>query len=113
MPPFPTAATILLPSAAMAMALHETAGAALDIHADTQFVVETHYLNATDRTLLARDVLRVHRVADVAMWVSSMALETLDISVQPGEATLAFDCTAPHDLDVLQYWGHMHGLGDA
>jgi len=88
-------------------------GWAVQIQPDTQFVVETHYLNATDRTLLARDVLRVHRVADVAMWVSSLALETLDLAVQPGEATLAFDCAAPRDLDVLQYWGHMHGLGDA
>src|SRR5205823_13365153 len=41
-------------------------GWAVQIAADAQFVVETHYINATDKPLLARDVLRVHRAAGAA-----------------------------------------------
>jgi hypothetical protein len=89
------------------------AGWAVQIAADTQFVVETHYIDATDKPLLARDVLRVHRAANVMQWVASMHLKTYDLAVQPGDATLAFDCTAPADVDLLEFWGHMHGLGAA
>ncbi|MEJ7601532.1 MAG: hypothetical protein WKG01_26745 [Kofleriaceae bacterium] len=89
------------------------AGWAVEIPADAQLVVETHYLNATDLPLLARDVIRVHRVpdAEVTRWVHAMHLKTYDLDVPPGVSTLAFDCRVPTDLSLFQFWGHQHERG--
>ena len=88
-------------------------GWATAIPADAQLVVETHYQNATDRPLLARDVIRVHRIADdeVTRWVAPMHLKTYDLTVPPGASSLAFDCTVPRALSLFQFWGHQHENG--
>lgn len=88
-------------------------GWATEIPADAQLVVETHYLNATDVPLLARDVIRVHRVvdADVTRWIAPMHLKTYDLVVPPGRSTLAFDCQVTRAVALFQFWGHQHENG--
>lgn len=88
-------------------------GWATEIPADAQLVVETHYQNATDLPLLARDVIRVRRVADadVTRWIAPMHLKTYDLAVPPGVSTLRFDCTVPRASSLFQFWGHQHESG--
>lgn len=89
------------------------AGWASEIPADTQFVLEMHYLNATDLPLLARDVIRIHLLpdAEITKWVHPMHLKTYDIAVPPGDSSRAFECTVPHAVALYEYWGHQHALG--
>ena len=89
------------------------AGWATNVAADVQFVIETHYQNATDLPLLARDVYRIHRIQaeEVVQWVDVMHLRTYDVTVPVGLSTLAFDCEVPTDLQLFEFWGHQHGYG--
>lgn len=89
------------------------AGWASEVPADTQFVLEMHYLNATDLPMLARDVIRIHRLPDaqITKWVHPMHLKTYDIAVPPGASSLAFECTVPHAVALYEHWGHQHELG--
>lgn len=88
-------------------------GWAAEIPADAQLVLEMHYQNAGDLPLLARDVIRIHRLPDeqIARWIHVMHLKIYDLIVGPGPTARAFDCTVPEDLALYQYWGHQHGLG--
>lgn len=88
-------------------------GWAVELAASEQFVIETHYLNATDLPLLARDVIRLHRAdpAQVTKWVHPMHLKTYDLVVAPGTSTLAFDCTVPSSVSLYEVWGHQHAAG--
>ena len=89
------------------------AGWAGEIPADDQLVLEMHYINVGELPLLARDVIRVHRLPDaqITRWIHAMHLKIYDLIVGPGETTLAFRCTVPADLSLYTFWGHQHGLG--
>jgi hypothetical protein len=88
-------------------------GWAAEIPADAQLVLEMHYINAGDLPLLARDVIRVHRLPDaqITRWIHAMHLKIYDLIIGPGETTLAFACTVPADLSLYTFWGHQHALG--
>lgn len=89
------------------------AGWAAEIPADAQLVLEMHYQNAGELPLLARDVIRIHRMPDdqITRWVHAMHLKIYDLVVGPGETTRVFTCTVPQDLALYTFWGHQHGLG--
>ncbi len=89
------------------------AGWASEIPADAQFVLEMHYQNSGDVPMLARDVIRIHRMPDaqITKWVHAMHLKIYDLVIGPGESTRSFECTVPQDVSLYQYWGHQHGLG--
>ncbi|TMQ24454.1 MAG: hypothetical protein E6J90_07905 [Deltaproteobacteria bacterium] len=89
------------------------AGWATEIPADAQFVLEMHYINAGELPLLARDVIRIHRLPDaqITKWLHAMHLKIYDLVIGPGETTLAFTCTVPEDLALYTFWGHQHALG--
>lgn len=86
------------------------AGWAAEIPADAQLVLEMHYLNTTDLPLLARDVIRMHRVpdAEIAHWVHALHMKTYDLIVPPGDSARAFDCTTATDVTLYEHWGHQH-----
>ena len=88
-------------------------GWAAEIPADDQLVLEMHYINVGELPLLARDVIRIHRLPDaqITRWIHAMHLKIYDLIVGPGETTLAFACTAPADLALYTFWGHQHALG--
>jgi hypothetical protein len=89
------------------------AGWASEIAADAQFVLEMHYQNSGEIPLVARDVIRIHKLPDaqITKWVHPMHLKIYDLVIGPGESTRSFECTVPQDLALYQYWGHQHGLG--
>lgn len=89
------------------------AGWAAEIPAEAQLVLEMHYINAGEQPLLARDVIRIHRLPDaqITRWVHAMHLKIYDLVIGPGATTLGFSCTAPADLALYTFWGHQHALG--
>ena len=88
-------------------------GWAAEIPADAQLVLEMHYQNAGELPLLARDVIRIHRLPDdqITRWIHMMHLAIFDLVVGLAPTTRAFDCTVPDDVALYQFWGHQHGLG--
>ena len=89
------------------------AGDAIRIPAGMAYVIQFHYLNASDLPILVRDVERLHLVSldSVTTWVSTMMALDLQLAITPGISTVSWDCIIPEDRDVLMLFGHMHELG--
>ncbi|HEX4418424.1 MAG TPA: hypothetical protein VH165_11020 [Kofleriaceae bacterium] len=90
-------------------------GDAIQIPENFPFVIQFHYLNATDNTILIRDVERLHvvPVSSVQTWISTMILTDLQLAVTPGASTVTWDCKLPADTNMIEQFGHMHDQGAA
>ena len=81
------------------------------------YVIQMHYVNASDKPILVRDVLRLKTrpTAEVSTWVAPATTTALDFTVPPGkeEKTLAFDCELDQPGSLLFISGHMHEQGAA
>lgn len=88
-------------------------GTGIHIPADTQYVLQMHYVNTGEVPILVRDVARLHRIdpAAVTTWIATMTTNDLTVDLPPGESTKTWDCTLAEDLDLLLVGGHMHELG--
>lgn len=77
------------------------------------YVLQFHYINATDSPLLVRDVARLERVdpASVKTWVSTLISTKIDLELPPGPTTKSWDCVMDQDRDLLIACGHMHERG--
>lgn len=93
------------------LALPEGHGA--KIPGDVHLVAQSHYVNAGDKPLRIRDVMRIELIdfADITEEAATFALNSIDFVVPPGESSVEFDCTVPYDMDVLLVGGHMHEQG--
>lgn len=89
------------------------AGHGIRIPQGMHYVLQFHYINATDAPLLVRDVARLERVdpASVTTWVSTLISTKIDLDLPPGPATASWDCTMDQDRDLLIACGHMHEMG--
>jgi hypothetical protein len=79
-----------------------------------QYVLQFHYVNASDRPILVRDVarLRVVDVEDVEVWTTTLTTNSLAIDIPaalPGSET--FDCEITEAVDLLLVGGHLHEQG--
>ena len=89
------------------------AGTGIHIPADTQYVLQMHYVNAGEVPILVRDVARLRKTdpAQVTTWVATMTTNDLEVRLTPGETVDTWDCTLAEDLDLMLLGGHMHELG--
>jgi len=77
-------------------------------------MVQTHYLNATDRTITARSVLDVKLApTDPSRKLASiMSATSLAINLPPQvESTMDITCHVKKDLEFIQVSNHMHDYG--
>src|SRR5688572_16291018 len=88
-------------------------GVGVMIPADSQYVLQMHYVNAGDQPILVRDVARLHRVdaAAVTTWAAALTTNDLTVNLPPGESTSSWDCVIENDVDLLLLGGHMHENG--
>lgn len=89
-------------------------GYAIHLPAGMPYVLQFHYINASDRPLLIRDVGRIHMVdpATVTTWLSSFVMQDFSLELPPEQETaISWDCTIPSDRRLLFVFGHMHEYG--
>jgi len=89
-------------------------GMAVRVSAGTQFVVQQHYVNTSDRDLLAHDVADIHFTAegDVETLMGFYANTDVGLHIAPeGETSLTVRCTVPWDMHLVRMSPHMHEHG--
>jgi len=77
-------------------------------------VIQSHYINTTDKPMLVRDVVQLDLIAmeDVQTWSAPIATNTIDLVVPAGETSeVTYDCVLEQDVDLLMLGGHMHEWG--
>jgi hypothetical protein len=77
-------------------------------------VMQSHYVNASPRPILVRDILRLKKrpISDVKTWVSLYVTAHLDFTIPAGKThSLTYDCPVPVDGKLLFLGGHMHEWG--
>lgn len=92
------------------------AGYATSLSSGKSLVIQSHYINASDKPIRIRDVVRLRKVplADVVEWAAIYATAHLGFKLPPGqESTVQFECTVPQDIRLLLAGGHMHENGSA
>ncbi len=89
-------------------------GIAMKVPAGAEIYAQTHYLNASDRTLLGQDVvdLRLIPASEVQEVAGAFANVDLGLRLPPGEETTrVVDCGVPRAMTVPWMLAHMHELG--
>ncbi len=89
-------------------------GYAVHLPAGYPMVVQSHHINANERPILVRDVIRLKRIAldKVQTWASVHITNGYGLQVPAQEqAQLEFDCIVEKDVDLLMVGGHMHEWG--
>ncbi len=89
------------------------AGHAIHVPQGMHYVLQYHYINASDYPILIRDVARLQKVdpATVTTWVSTLISTKINLAIPPGTSSISFDCTVDQDRDLLVACGHMHEMG--
>lgn len=80
-----------------------------------KLIIQFHYLNAGDKPLLVRDVIRLKKMAltDVQKWTSVYATNQVGFEIPPHAVghKVTFDCALPQDVELIAFGGHMHEWG--
>jgi hypothetical protein len=90
------------------------AGAVFRVHAGQALVMQTHYLNATDKALVGTSRLDVKMVdADPNAKVVSMFSSTnIILNIPPGKpTTVDARCELQENVPLILYANHMHAMG--
>lgn len=77
-------------------------------------VMQSHYINASPKPILIRDVLRLKKrpIGEIKTWVSLFVTAHLDFTIPAGKtASLTYDCPVPTEGKLLFLGGHMHEWG--
>ncbi len=89
-------------------------GFGIKVPAGMQYVLQLHYVNASAKPILVRDVARLKKipVESVTTWTTTLTTNSLNIDL-PGAGTVteSFDCAIPEEVDLLVVGGHMHETG--
>ncbi len=88
-------------------------GYAVKLPANRRWVIDTHYVNTTDRDILVNSAINLGftDISTVTRWVSAVQLDTGEFGIPPGRYSLPWDCAWPMDLEILVVSSHMHGRG--
>lgn len=89
-------------------------GVAIQFMEGQKWVLDMHYVNPTDKTLIVQNGVNMGTVAveDVEHWAAPVRMDGGIVELPSGEATtVAFDCEWPSDVTVLSLGGHMHEHG--
>lgn len=89
------------------------AGLAVAMPPGQHYVLQYHYINASDNPILVNAVGRAHHVdpATITTWTSTMMTSDLTVSLPIGQTQSTWDCALPSDRDLLVLFGHMHEYG--
>jgi hypothetical protein len=88
-------------------------GYAIHLPANASFVMQFHYINATEQPILIRDVGRILKVdpATVTHWVSTFVMQDVALALPPGPTTVSWECAVSQPLTLVYLFGHMHEHG--
>jgi hypothetical protein len=89
-------------------------GAAVKLTEGQRWSADVHFINTTDRPILANVAFNLGLVPEeeVQNWVGSFDHDAGGLFLQPGvETTLSFDCPMQADTYLLSVSAHMHGYG--
>ncbi len=89
-------------------------GVAVSVPADTRYILQEHWINATDRRVLVQDLANITFVdpATVTDWATPFIHDNSTFSLPPGQASSAtIDCEWEADYTLVALMGHMHEWG--
>jgi len=89
-------------------------GVAMRLKSGQKWVLDAHYINTTEKTLLVNNGVNIGYVPeeDVTAWAGSIQFDAGPPSIPPGETVRAqFSCPFLDDVHVLSMLGHMHARG--
>lgn len=89
-------------------------GVVFRVKKGSYILIQTHYLNATDKPILARTIVDIHlEPVDKSRTVASMMSSTSTAIMLPphAESEKQIDCMVEKDLKFLQIANHMHDYG--
>jgi hypothetical protein len=89
-------------------------GIGLHVRAHQQYVIETHYINATASPIEARGnfSLRYASVGTVTQRAGVYFFGSTNIDIAPGQpASLEATCSPPQPISLLRIFGHEHRYG--
>lgn len=90
-------------------------GYAVHIPANTSYIMQSHYVNASLKPIRVRDVARMETLKpdEVKGWAATMTtnIRNFDIPADGTEHVLSFDCIADQDMTVHLAGPHMHEWG--
>jgi hypothetical protein len=89
-------------------------GLGIRIPAGVQMVLQAHYINLSDATLMANDSITLE-LADPALlesFVNQFVVLDTDFTVPPHEASESvITCTVPEEVQIVNLLGHLHEWG--
>ena len=90
-------------------------GIAMRMEAQKKYIIDMHYINTTDKTLVVQNGANLGLVAEenVDYFAGSAQFDAGPPSITPGEYTDVFDCEWKQDVTVLSLSSHMHSAGTA
>lgn len=89
-------------------------GVAMKLKNGQKWVLDIHYINPTDKTLLVNNGVNIDFIPEeeVEAWAGSIQFDAGPPDIPPGETVrTTFDCPAQEDWHVLSMLGHMHARG--
>ncbi len=88
-------------------------GMAVKLSTGTPWVHETHYINASADRILVQSAMNLGFVPadEVEIWLGTFEYDSGPLSLDPGPASVTFECAWPKDAVVYSMLGHMHDYG--
>lgn len=89
-------------------------GVAMKLREGQRWVLDMHYINTTDQTLLVNNGVNLDSVPveSVTAWASALQFDNGGPQLAPGKSTTdSFTCAFEEDMQVLSLLGHMHKRG--
>jgi hypothetical protein len=89
-------------------------GVAMKFENGQKWVLDIHYINPTDKTLLVNNGVNIDYIPEdeVTAWAGSIQFDAGPPDIPPGETVEArFTCPFSQDWNILSMLGHMHARG--
>jgi hypothetical protein len=89
-------------------------GVAFKLHSGQRWVMDLHYVNTTDQTILVNAAVNLGTLApeQVTQWAGPLQFDAGELEVLPGQETsVQFTCPFDQDATIYTLMGHMHDHG--
>jgi hypothetical protein len=102
-----------IPTEAFFQPMQLPEGVALYFASGIRWVIQSHYVNTSDQTILVNDAILLENVpaSEVETWAASWNFGDRNLIVPTGESVRSFSYTWPQDFELMTLSAHMHENG--
>ena len=88
-------------------------GVAMSLPSQTQYILDMHFINTTDKTLIVQSGANLGFVPldEIDHLAGAAQFDSGPLTIPPGDFTDSFDCEWKQESTILSISSHMHGLG--